>query len=78
MDNLSYFKIITFGHWYEDKEIAAKYLCVEIRGLWDQIPDVNFANKMYLVPYMFPENSAFSMNSSLSIPSCIFSLVTKW
>lgn len=26
MDNLSYFKIITFGNWYEDKEIAAKYL----------------------------------------------------
>ncbi len=32
MDNLSYFKIITFGKWYEDKEIAAKYLCVELRG----------------------------------------------
>ncbi len=32
MDNLSYFKIITFGHWYEDKDIAEMYLCVELRG----------------------------------------------
>lgn len=31
MDNLSYFKIITFGHWYKDKELAAKYICVKLR-----------------------------------------------
>lgn len=33
---------------------------------------------IYLVPYMFPENSAFSMNSPLSMPSCMASLVVKW
>lgn len=32
----------------------------------------------YLVPYMFPENSAFSMKSPLSMPSSMASLLVKW